>query len=160
MPAVTRADTMHRPGWRAAWGAFATAVAGLALSIYLTYEHFSGSRSFACPANSSVNCEKVTTSAWSHVAGVPVAVLGLVFFVGMALLLSPPAWRYRQLDWLRILGSVVGIGAALYLVWAEVVRIKAICLYCTGVHICCLLLLGLVLWATSEMRAGPTAVAT
>jgi uncharacterized membrane protein len=82
-----------------------------------------------------------------------VAVLGLIFFVGLTALVSPPAWRYRQLDWLRVLGVVVGIATALYLVWAEAFRIKAICLYCTGVHLCCLVLLGLVLWTTSEVRA-------
>jgi uncharacterized membrane protein len=132
--------------------AFAVSLLGLGMSSYLTYEHFTGSKSFACPVTSTVNCEKVTTSAWSVLAGVPVAVLGLAFFVGMAALTSPLAWRSRQLDWLRVAGVVAGIATALYLVWAELLRIGAICLWCTGVHACSFVLLGLVLWATFQAR--------
>ena len=57
--------------------AFVVTLIGLAISSYLTYEHYTGSKSFACPATSTVNCEKVTTSAWSVIVGIPVAVLGL-----------------------------------------------------------------------------------
>jgi uncharacterized membrane protein len=134
--------------------AFVVSLIGLAISIYLTYEHVTGSKSFACPATSTVNCEKVTTSAWSVIAGIPVAVLGLIFFVAMTLLTTPYAWRFRQLDWLRVLGALTGIATALYLVWAELFRIDAICLWCTGVHVCTVVLLGLVLWATSQTRAA------
>lgn len=143
-------------GGATAISAFVVSLIGLAISVYLTYEHFTGSKSFACPATSTVNCEKVTTSSWSVIAGVPVAVLGLVFFVGMSLLTSPYAWRFRQLDWLRLLGVTAGIATALYLIWAELFRIDAICLWCTGVHVCSFVLLGLVLWTTSQTRATET----
>jgi uncharacterized membrane protein len=39
---------------------------------------------------------------------------------------------------------IVGILFVLYLVWAELFRINAICLYCTGVHVITFILFGLI----------------
>lgn len=139
------------------------ALAGLGVSSYLTVEHFSSSPSFACPESSTINCLKVTTSHWSHLGPIPVAVLGLAFFLAMTALCVPPAWRWRRLDPLRVAGAALGVVVALVLVWIELFKVDAICLYCTAVHVCSLLLLGTVLWTTSELRAqaragGPVTV--
>ncbi len=86
----------------------------------------------------------MTTSAWSTFVGVPVALLGLLFFVVMIGLCLPRVWRSRaaHLDAARLGWATVGLGMALYLVWAELYRIHAICLWCTGVHV-----ITFVLWA-------------
>jgi uncharacterized membrane protein len=129
------------------------ALIGLAISVYLTIEHYTASTALACPESATINCQKVTTSQWSHVGPVPVTVLGLAFFVAMALLCSPPAWRIRSLDALRTGAAMVGVLTALYLLWIELFRVDAICLWCTAVHLCTLVLLGAVLWTTSDARA-------
>jgi uncharacterized membrane protein len=139
---------------RSAYVSLVLCVIGLGISIYLTYEHYTGNKTLACSENRKVNCAKVTTSQWSHIGGVPVAVFGLIFFVGMTVLCLPWVWRFPQLDALRVLGVIVGIGSALYLVWIELFKVDAICLWCTGVHIITLLLLGAVLWTNSEVRAA------
>jgi uncharacterized membrane protein len=126
------------------------AVLGLAVSTYLTIEHFSTAVTFACPESATINCQKVTTSKWSHVAGIPVAVLGLVFFAVLLVLFSPPAWRVRALDSIRVGATAVGVVSALYLVWIELFRVDAICLWCTAVHICTLVLFGLALWGVNS----------
>ena len=54
---------------------------GLLVSAYLTFEHFTANATLACSIGGVVDCAKVTTSAWSTFMGVPVALLGLVFFV-------------------------------------------------------------------------------
>lgn len=118
---------------------------GLLDSAYLTYEHYSAAKSFACPATGAIDCVAVTTSKWSTFLGMPVAPLGLAFFAGMTLLCLPKAWQNVQLGYLRLAGAVLGVVMALYLVWAEVVKIHKICLYCTGVHVLCLALLLVVL---------------
>lgn len=141
------------PTSRAGAASFVIALLGLGIAAYLTVEHYSASATLACPETGAINCTKVTTSSWSHVGPVPVAVLGLVFFTAMAILCSPPAWRSRVLDPLRVAGAGVGMASALYLVWAELFRIDAICLWCTAVHVCTLLLLGCVIWATHAARA-------
>src|SRR6478735_11682122 len=81
------------------------AVAGLAVAGYLTVEHFTSSTTLACPETGVINCQKVTTSAQSAVFGIPVAVLGLLFFVVMLPACLPAAWRRGEpaLRWGRAL---------------------------------------------------------
>ncbi|MCW2856001.1 MAG: putative rane protein [Marmoricola sp.] len=121
---------------------FPLALTGLGLSIYLSIEHATSSTSFACPESATINCVKVTTSKYSTLAGVPVAYLGLAFFIAMVVLFSPWVWRLapRALRWVRLASVVAGLGMIGYLVWAELYRIHAICLWCTGVHITTVLL--------------------
>jgi uncharacterized membrane protein len=126
------------------------AIVGLGISIYLTVEHFTSSATLACPEGAVVNCAKVTSSQWSVILGVPVAVLGLAYFVGMCALLTPTAWRRQSLDPLRILGAAAGVAMALYLIWVELFRVNAICLWCTAVHALTLILLVTVLWRTAD----------
>lgn len=135
-------------------GSFGVALLGLAIAAYLTVEHYDSSTSLACPETGPINCAKVTSSSWSRIGPVPVAVLGLVFFFAMTLLCSPPAWRYRVLDPVRVVAAGAGVASAVYLIWVELFRVNAICLWCTAVHVCTLLLLALVLWTTGAARAG------
>ena len=53
------------PAWLQ-WTTWALSLAGLGVSIYLTIAHFNTSVTLACPATSTVNCEKVTTSPQSY----------------------------------------------------------------------------------------------
>jgi uncharacterized membrane protein len=146
-PAVVSARSDNRLAPRGIVSFLITLV-GLGISIYLTIEHYDAKLTLACPESATINCAKVTTSKWSHVGPVPVALLGLIFFVGMAILCSPPAWRFGVLDRLRVLGVAVGAVSVVYLVYVELFRVNAICLWCTGVHLCTLALLVAVLWQT------------
>jgi uncharacterized membrane protein len=117
---------------------FALALAGLGVSIYLTIAHFTESTLLGCSESGLVNCTKVTTSPQSYVFGIPVAVLGLAFYVVVAALMSPWAWRAaryrREIYLIRMAAMVAGIGFVLYLLYAELFLIGSICLYCTSVH--------------------------
>ena len=125
-------------------------VLGLAVATYLTYEHYTGNKTLACSGNGAINCAKVTTSAESHILGIPVAVLGLAFFAGMTLLCLPFAWRRPEpiVRYARLLGVTTGIGMILWLIYAELFIIKAICLWCTGDHALTVVLFAAVLLAT------------
>ena len=116
-------------------------VYGLGASVYLTYTHFQPKALF-CASNGTINCEKVTQSAQSEILGIPVAMLGLFFFVPMLLLCLPAAWRSadRRIHLARLGLAVVGVGMILYLIVAELFLIKAICLWCTSVHVATFLL--------------------
>ena len=137
--------------------ALALSVLGLLVSAYLTYEHFTAASTFACPENATLNCVKVTTSEYAVVLGAPVAVLGLVFFVVMTALTLPFAWdRGVALDRVRLGASAVGVVSALYLVWVELFRVDAICLWCTAVHVISVALFA-VLAVHLALRPGPPA---
>jgi uncharacterized membrane protein len=124
------------PRW-AVISTFVLSLIGLGVATYLTILHFDTSLKIACSSNPGVSCVKVTTSAQSYFLGIPVAVLGLCQYVAMSLLNSPFAWR-RPERWVhlaRFVIAAVGCCFVLWLVYAEVVIIGAICEWCTSVHL-------------------------
>jgi uncharacterized membrane protein len=134
------------------------ALAGLGISIYLTIEHFTGNATLACSANGTFNCSAVTTSPQSMVFGVfPVAVLGLAFFVFMVPVSTPMAWQSarREIALARLGSVIIGIGFILYLIYVELLQVRFICLWCTGVHIITFLLFLLVAFAAAIWGLAP-----
>ncbi|HEX9122948.1 MAG TPA: vitamin K epoxide reductase family protein [Actinomycetota bacterium] len=121
------------------------AVAGIAVSTYLTIAHYAGPDVLACGTGDRVNCEVVTTSAQSTILGIPVALLGLAWFVAMAALCVPTAWRSeaRSIHLVRLAATIAGIGFALWLIYAELFIIDAICLWCTVAHVLAFALFGI-----------------
>ncbi len=112
-------------------------LAGLGVSIYMTWEHFHGSHYLGCSAGGLVNCSTVTTSAQSYVAGVPVAVLGLIGYAVLTLLNLPWAWSARSyaLHAARAALVTASMGFVVWLIAAELLIIDHICLWCTSVHV-------------------------
>ncbi|HEX4831459.1 MAG TPA: vitamin K epoxide reductase family protein [Trebonia sp.] len=150
------------------WTTFVLAIIGLGISAYETYAHYTGSHLAGCPAgNGTFNCTAVITSAQSMVFGVlPVAVLGLAFYVFAVPALSPWAWRFtgigrlsqRGFGWIRLGSLIIGMGFVMYLIYAEVYQIGDVCEYCTGVHIVtfilfCMTVFAAALWGLGERRA-------
>lgn len=129
------------PRWLAPTGLILSLL-GIADTIYLTIGHYTAHFSFACPTTSFINCESVTTSSYSVILGVPVALLGLIFFIIMFCLQLPQVWRINSkiLRLGRLLFSASGIVTAFWLIFVEFHRLHEICLYCTASH---LLALGL-----------------
>lgn len=116
---------------------FALAIVGAGVSGYLTIVHYTSSKLLACASTGVINCERVTTSAQSEVLGIPVALLGLLWFVAVVALCSPWAWR-SPARWVSIARQAAvwsGMAFVLWLVYAELFVIDAICLWCTVVHV-------------------------
>ena len=109
--------------------------------------HYADPAALACPDTGIVNCTLVTTSSWSVVFGVPLAVLGVVWAVLMTALTTPWAWRstVRWVDGARLALSGAGAAMVLYLVYVELFRIGAICLWCTAMHLTAVALFGVIL---------------
>jgi uncharacterized membrane protein len=114
----------------------ALCVIGLGVAIYLTYVHYSGIQP-VCTAGGS--CIKVQTSQWSRLAGVPVALLGLIGYVGiLASLLAPDREETR----LATLGlTLIGFGFSAYLTYRELFSIHAVCEWCASSAVILTLLL-------------------
>jgi len=139
---------------------FVLALAGLGVSTYLTVAHFTQAALVGCAETKGlVDCGKVTTSAQSYVFGIPVAVLGLVFYVFAVAIMSPWAWQMarREVHLLRIAAMVVGIGFVLYLLYAELFIIGNICLYCSSVHVITFVLFVLTMFAVAAWGLRPGA---
>lgn len=127
---------MAPPRWTAP-ASLALAAAGLAVSAYLTIAHFTTPDLLACTQTGLVDCASVTTSRWSVVLGIPVPLLGLLWFLGMLGLSLPVAWRSlrREVHLARLFAAVAGIGFVLWLIYAELVLVGALCLWCTVAHV-------------------------
>lgn len=132
----------------------ALSVAGLLVAAYLTYEHFTASTTLACSDRGVINCLKVTTSAQSRVFGIPVAVLGLLFFAAMVPASLPVAWRTRSsaIRRGRIVAALIGVAFVFYLVYAELFVIDGICLWCTAVHVLTLALFAVILFGSAAVE--------
>jgi len=138
------------------------ALGALGVSIYLAIAHLTDPEVLACAASGAVNCVEVTTSAQSVVAGIPVAYLGVAWSLAMVGLCLPAAWRARA-PWIRPLRLALatsGLVFVLWLIYAELFLIRAICLWCTVVHVLTFALFAVVALAwigepdASSTRAG------
>lgn len=99
------------------------ALLGLADASYLSFEHFSG----AIPPCTVGGCETVLTSPYATIAGIPLALLGVGYY--LALLVLTRLEGQRSLIALAALTSF-GVAASAGLVYLQVAVIGAICLYC------------------------------
>lgn len=143
---ATRGDTRRVATWVPATS-LGLSLAALGIASYLTVTHYTDPTALACPDTGIVNCALVTTSSWSVVLGVPLAVLGLLWAAVMTGLTVPWVWRTgaRWVDSARLLVSGAGAVTVLYLVYVELFRIGAICLWCTAIHVTTVCLFGVVL---------------
>jgi uncharacterized membrane protein len=139
------------PLWRSRL-ALVLSLGGLGIATYLTIAHF-GHVALVCSNSGEINCQKVTTSVQSYFLHIPVAMLGLGFYVTMTALNLPVAWRStdRRVHIARLALLVLGMCFALYLVSAELLIIGAICLWCTGVHLVTFCLFVLVVQTVPRM---------
>jgi uncharacterized membrane protein len=106
--------------------AIALSVIGLGIAGYLTYVHYAGISPVCEIAH---GCEKVQTSEWSKVAGVPVALLGLL---GYAAILTATLVRGETAATVAAGTALIGAGFSLYLTYREVFTIHAICIWCVA----------------------------
>lgn len=132
-------------------------LAGLGAAGYLTLAHYTHAVQLACPETGIINCTAVTTSPESAILGVPVALLGLLYFIAVTPLHGPWAWRSTSplVRCLRVAAAVAGILMVLYLVYTELFTLDAICLWCTAVHVITFLLFAVTLIGTTQSLSEP-----
>ena len=115
----------------------AVALAGLGIAAYLTIAHYDGGTTVCAISH---GCETVQHSAYAKLAGIPVALLGLLGYVGILVTLArddEPA--HTATAFLALLG----FGFSAWLTYVEVAKLEAICIWCVGSAICMTLLAGL-----------------
>ncbi len=100
-------------------------LAGLGIASYLTFIHYSGIK-VICTAGES--CTKVETSVYSELAGVPVALLGLLGYSAILGLLLAPENETTRFAMTAL--TLVGFAFSAYLTYRELFSIHAICEWC------------------------------
>ncbi len=142
-------------------------VIGVLVASTLSYVHsqidaLGDSYTSFCNVNSSINCDKVLSSPFAKLFGIPVAWLGLVGYLALAALFGHAAaasgeasLRSLRLATLGVIGSVA---FSAYMAVVSVFVLGTICLLCTGLYAVGLALVGLTVFANRRARGlGATA---
>lgn len=119
----------------------AIATVGLGVASYLTYVHYSGIPPL-CSAGDS--CLVVQTSVYAKLAGVPVALMGLLGYVAiLGSLLVPEREQTRLATTVLTLG---GFGFSAYLTYRELFSIHQVCEWCASSAVMMTILACLAVW--------------
>ena len=125
---------------------FVLVVLGIGIAGYLVYVHYADINPIC---NIAHGCHKVQTSAYAKLAGVPVALLGLIGYVVIlgALIFDGEIGRM-----IAALTALVGFGFSMYLTYRELFTIDAICQWCVASAI---LMTGLAVVCTWRLLREP-----
>jgi protein-disulfide isomerase len=91
-----------------------------------------------CDVSATLNCTDAYTSRFGAFGGVPVALLGLLFFAGILVLIalcsqSPSA--SANLTGYVFTASTIGLAVVLYLAYASYFILHVVCLLCAGTYV-------------------------
>jgi uncharacterized membrane protein len=131
----------------------AITVLGVLLTIYLTYIHYKGLNPVCSLGHA---CIKVQTSQWSKIAGIPVALIGLIGYIGI---LGAQLVPEREETRLALLGmTLIGFLFSGYLTYREIFSIKAICEECatSAVFLTILLILSAIRYVRGDVPVAPS----
>lgn len=119
----------------------AIATVGLGVASYLTYVHYAGGPILCLRGG---GCETVQHSTYSKLAGVPVALIGLIGYVMILASLLAPETESTRLATMTF--TVVGFCFSVYLTSRELFSIHAICPWCVSSAVMMTLLACLGVW--------------
>jgi len=105
------------------------AVAGIGVSSVSLDHHFRKSKTSFCDFGQTFNCDIVNRSEYSTVAGVPVALIGILGYA--ALLAFATFYREKaETPGILLFGSLGGLAFALYLTYIEKYVLATWCILC------------------------------
>jgi uncharacterized membrane protein len=124
---------LGRYGW---WALALLGAPGGAVAGYLTYSHWEGGPTVCGGVG---ECELVQTSEYSAIAGVPVALMGILYFAGMSLVATCRLLRIPlAMEWAQPAAFSMGLaGTAFvaYLTYVELFVLEAICPWCVSLAV-------------------------
>jgi uncharacterized membrane protein len=105
----------------------ALALVGIGIAGYLTWVHYAGLEPVCVGGGGG--CERVQSSRWAELAGIPVAVLGLGGYVAILASLALPEEQGASV---AAFLALVGFGFSAWLTYVEIAKIDAICQWCVA----------------------------
>jgi uncharacterized membrane protein len=127
------------------------AAIGLGVASYLTYIHYEDIKPL-CTAGTS--CIKVQSSVYSKLAGVPVALIGLLGYIAILGSLLLPEGETSRLATMTF--TLLGFGFSAYLTYRELFSIHAICEWCASSAVIMTVMMCLSVWRFLRGDPGPT----
>src|SRR5271165_796137 len=124
---------------------------GLGVAAYLTYVHYSGATP-VCSLKGNP-CSQVQKSEYSKLAGVPVALIGLIgYILILGSLLAPEGERARFATTVLTVG---GFGFSAYLTYRELFTLHKICEWCVSSAVIVTVLMCLAVWRFLRGEVAP-----
>lgn len=102
------------------------AIIGLFDAMYLTVTHYTNA---LVPCNFTQSCETVLTSQYSEILGLPIAALGMVFYV-VVLAAAIFFLQHKRFHWWLLAWCTLGLLSTLYLLYIQALVLNAFCQYC------------------------------
>lgn len=104
------------------------AFVGFADATFLTWKHYVG---IVPPCFVATGCETVLTSTWNKIAGIPVSLLGALYYVFLGILATYYlATKKEGVVTIAAWSTFAGLFASLWFVSLQIFIIKHICFYC------------------------------
>jgi uncharacterized membrane protein len=127
----------------------AVATIGLGIAAYLTVVHYAGGAPVCAISH---GCETVQKSSYAALAGVPVALLGMLGYVAILLSLLRDDEAGRTVTAFL---ALLGFGFSAWLTYVEVNVLHAICIWCVGSAICMTVLAALTVAGVAQRDPVP-----
>jgi uncharacterized membrane protein len=121
------------------------ALAGLGVATYLTVTSYADSAPVCLGGEGG--CEKVQSSDYADLAGVPVALLGAIGYLLILASLAVPGDPGRMAGALL---ALVGVGFSLYLTYVSAFVIEALCQWCLASTVVMVLLSAVMVWRAAR----------
>ena len=107
----------------------ALALAGIAVSSVSLYHHYDKSESSFCDFGGSFNCDIVNRSIYSKVFEIPVALIGILGYLALAIL-TRYCRKHAKAKMFLFIAALAGLGFALRLTYIEGFVLAAWCVLC------------------------------
>ncbi len=105
------------------------ALGGALVSSVSLYHHYGTSATSYCDIGENFNCDIVNRSTYSTIAGIPVAIIGVAGYLAV-LTLATLYRNHAEAPIMLAIGSLAGLGFALYLTYIEGFVLAAWCILC------------------------------
>jgi protein-disulfide isomerase len=143
------------------WVGIILALIGVALSVYSTHHHLelkaAGATDAACNINATFNCDEVAKSQFSEIAGIPLGVFGLGYFVANLVLIGfalggGKAAREHLYGYVGMV--LIGLVVSVVMGVISITQVGAACLTCIGIYVTTLVQAGALFAFRREIPPG------
>lgn len=122
---------------------------GAGIMAYLVYLHYAEGSGAVCDLSAELSCSVVNKSEFSEIFGMPISVLGLLYFLAIAAMVLYKRWPhpFREVT----LATVFSLSFGLYLSGIEFFILDSFCLFC---ELSKVVMLAILVFAVMGVREG------
>jgi len=131
------------------WFIFGLSVIGIGIALYLTSVHYE-TAPLLCSTSGFIDCGRVINSAYSLIplTDISITIPGLFWsiimgIIALVLALGISPFHRLLLERIQVWVEIPAALAVLYLLYAEIVLLHAICVWCTAFHVVIICTFGL-----------------